>query len=261
MFDDKGRTVKEAGPSTPVEVLGLQGVPVFDRLRISPACPLILPSHVVLDRARERARGANAEGEIERAAIADLRRRRDQRRVVGEIGEHGHRRGDCNMSLDEEMNHPLHFRTFDIQSIVEIYSSGAIRWANSRLLPGEKLCVDCDAVLKTIDSHVGGFRESHGAQMPSNFQALTMRFVNGGFEFFRRQMYVRFERGHAFGGTFVDRATRFIRTGDRMHLRKSERVRFQIWRSQKHVRPGALARVDGALNREVGLRKHASGRA
>ncbi len=27
LFDDHGRTVKEAGPSTPVEVLGLQGVP------------------------------------------------------------------------------------------------------------------------------------------------------------------------------------------------------------------------------------------
>src|SRR6202142_4036192 len=39
-----------------------QGVPVFDRLRISPACPLILPSHVVLDRAREQARGADAIG-------------------------------------------------------------------------------------------------------------------------------------------------------------------------------------------------------
>lgn len=39
-----------------------QGVPVFERLRISPLCPLILPSHVVLDQARERARGPNAIG-------------------------------------------------------------------------------------------------------------------------------------------------------------------------------------------------------
>jgi adenylosuccinate synthase len=39
-----------------------QGVPVFERLRISPHCPLILPSHVLLDQARERARGANAIG-------------------------------------------------------------------------------------------------------------------------------------------------------------------------------------------------------
>src|ERR1700688_1251894 len=39
-----------------------QGVPVFERLRISPNCPLILPSHVELDKARERARGPNAIG-------------------------------------------------------------------------------------------------------------------------------------------------------------------------------------------------------
>jgi adenylosuccinate synthase len=39
-----------------------QGVPVFERLRVSPLCPLILPSHVKLDQAREHARGANALG-------------------------------------------------------------------------------------------------------------------------------------------------------------------------------------------------------
>jgi len=39
-----------------------QGIPVFERLRISPLCPLILPSHVQLDQARERARGINAIG-------------------------------------------------------------------------------------------------------------------------------------------------------------------------------------------------------
>ena len=39
-----------------------QGVPVFERLGLSPLCPLILPSHVLLDQARERARGPNAIG-------------------------------------------------------------------------------------------------------------------------------------------------------------------------------------------------------
>jgi adenylosuccinate synthase len=38
------------------------GVPVYDRLRVSPGCPLILPSHVALDLAREKAKGASAIG-------------------------------------------------------------------------------------------------------------------------------------------------------------------------------------------------------
>ena len=44
------------------DMLVERGVPVYDRLKLSPACPLILPSHVALDRARERARGVNAIG-------------------------------------------------------------------------------------------------------------------------------------------------------------------------------------------------------
>jgi adenylosuccinate synthase len=44
------------------DMLRGQGVPVYERLRISPACPLILPSHIALDRAREAARGINAIG-------------------------------------------------------------------------------------------------------------------------------------------------------------------------------------------------------
>jgi adenylosuccinate synthase len=38
------------------------GVPVYERLRISPGCPLILPSHAALDLAREKARGSEAIG-------------------------------------------------------------------------------------------------------------------------------------------------------------------------------------------------------
>ena len=39
-----------------------KGIPVFERLQISPRCPLVLPSHAALDLARERARGAAAIG-------------------------------------------------------------------------------------------------------------------------------------------------------------------------------------------------------
>jgi len=44
------------------DMLAARGVSVFERLRISPNCPLILASHVALDLARERARGASAIG-------------------------------------------------------------------------------------------------------------------------------------------------------------------------------------------------------
>ncbi|WP_110600644.1 adenylosuccinate synthase [Salinicola lusitanus] len=40
-----------------IKELEAKGVPVRKRLRLSPACPLILPYHVRLDQAREKARG------------------------------------------------------------------------------------------------------------------------------------------------------------------------------------------------------------
>jgi adenylosuccinate synthase len=48
--------VKEAN------ALVANGVPVFERLKVSPNCPLILPSHAALDLAREKSRGAGAIG-------------------------------------------------------------------------------------------------------------------------------------------------------------------------------------------------------
>lgn len=46
------------------EMQGLldEGVPVAERLKLSPACPLILPYHIALDQAREVARGASKIG-------------------------------------------------------------------------------------------------------------------------------------------------------------------------------------------------------
>ena len=45
-----------------VDMLAGRGVPVLDRLRVSANCPLILPSHVQLDLAREQASGVDAIG-------------------------------------------------------------------------------------------------------------------------------------------------------------------------------------------------------
>lgn len=52
-------------PAALMEEIGMleeMGVPVRDRLTISGACPLILPYHIALDQARERARGKSAIG-------------------------------------------------------------------------------------------------------------------------------------------------------------------------------------------------------
>jgi adenylosuccinate synthase len=39
------------------DMLSARGVPAFERLSVSPLCPLVLPSHASIDRARERASG------------------------------------------------------------------------------------------------------------------------------------------------------------------------------------------------------------
>jgi len=47
---------------TEIEMLEARGVPVRERLKVSLACPLILPNHVALDKARELRRGKKAIG-------------------------------------------------------------------------------------------------------------------------------------------------------------------------------------------------------
>jgi adenylosuccinate synthase len=47
---------------TEADALIATGVPVYDRLKVSPGCPLILPSHAALDLAREKAKGSAAIG-------------------------------------------------------------------------------------------------------------------------------------------------------------------------------------------------------
>ncbi|MDN5938362.1 MAG: adenylosuccinate synthase [Salinisphaera sp.] len=57
-----GVVVSCAALDEEMQMLARRGVPVAERLGISGACPLILPSHILLDQAREAARGAAAIG-------------------------------------------------------------------------------------------------------------------------------------------------------------------------------------------------------
>ncbi len=57
-----GVVLSPAALLTEIARLENQGVEVMGRLRISEACPLILPYHVALDHAREKARGERAIG-------------------------------------------------------------------------------------------------------------------------------------------------------------------------------------------------------
>ena len=81
-------------PSALLEELAMlegSGVPARERLGISAACPLILPYHVALDHARERARGAKAIGTTGRGigpAYEDKTSRRGIR--LGELLDTAH---------------------------------------------------------------------------------------------------------------------------------------------------------------------------
>jgi len=81
-------------PAALLEEMGMLegcGVPVRERLGLSAACPLILPYHIALDHARERARGAKAIGTTGRGigpAYEDKTSRRGIR--LGELLDEAH---------------------------------------------------------------------------------------------------------------------------------------------------------------------------
>ena len=91
-----------------VATLEQRDVPVRDRLRISPACALILPYHIALDQAREKARGSKAIGTTGRGigpAYEDKIARRGIR--LGELLEPAH--------FEERLREVLDYHNFALQ--------------------------------------------------------------------------------------------------------------------------------------------------
>ncbi|MGQ0428779.1 MAG: adenylosuccinate synthase [Gammaproteobacteria bacterium] len=61
-FIGNGVVVSLAKLLEEADMLAARGVPAFERLTVSPKCPLVLPSHAAIDRAREAASGATKIG-------------------------------------------------------------------------------------------------------------------------------------------------------------------------------------------------------
>jgi adenylosuccinate synthase len=106
-----------------VRMLEDGAVPVRERLRISESCPLILPYHVALDRARERARGRRAIGTTGRGigpAYEDKVARRGLR-----VGDLFHRErfavklGEVLDYHNFALQHYFKAEPFDLQRLLE----------------------------------------------------------------------------------------------------------------------------------------------
>ncbi|HWP94424.1 MAG TPA: adenylosuccinate synthase [Gammaproteobacteria bacterium] len=129
-----------------IAMLEARGVPARERLRISPACPLILPSHVVLDKARERARGAQAIGTTGRGigpAYEDKVARRAVR--VGDLFHRERFAAKLGEVLDYHnfvLQHYYRQEPVDFQKILDEYLSFA-----PRLAP---LVADVTAILEDL---------------------------------------------------------------------------------------------------------------
>ncbi|TCO76976.1 adenylosuccinate synthetase [Plasticicumulans lactativorans] len=98
---------------TEIDRLEARGIAVSERLRISEACPLILPYHVALDQARERARGDKAIGTTGRGigpAYEDKVARRAVR--VGDLF--------CTGRLTEKLREVLDLHNFTLQHYYKV---------------------------------------------------------------------------------------------------------------------------------------------
>jgi adenylosuccinate synthase len=100
-FIGNGVVVSLEALLTEADMLAARGVPAFERLQISPMCPLVLPSHAAIDRARERASGSRKIGTTGRGvgpAYEDKVARRAVR--VGDLMEPDHFRSRLRELID-----------------------------------------------------------------------------------------------------------------------------------------------------------------
>jgi adenylosuccinate synthase len=106
-----------------IDMLEKRGVPASDRMGISESCPLILPYHIALDAAREKARGKKAIGTTGRGigpAYEDKISRRGIR--LGEVFDEAHIAERLREVMDYHnfaLNHLFEYGTVDYQQVLD----------------------------------------------------------------------------------------------------------------------------------------------
>lgn len=123
-----------------------RGVPVRDRLRISPACPLILPYHVALDRARELARGNAAIGTTGRGigpAYEDKAARRGLR-----LGDLFHRE-----RFAAKLGEVLDYHNFVLKNYYKVDPIDFQKTLDDALAMGEQLKPMVEDVAEVLHQH------------------------------------------------------------------------------------------------------------
>src|SRR5690606_12984739 len=116
------------------EIAGLEasGVPVRERLRISSACPLILPYHVALDQARELKRGRAAIGTTGRGIGPAYEDKVARRRV---------RHGDlmCTQRFAEKLREVMDFHSFVLTSYYKVAAPDYQQVLDTALIQAEQM--------------------------------------------------------------------------------------------------------------------------
>lgn len=141
-----GVVLSPAALLSEIDRLEQQGVEVMTRLRVSEACPLILPYHVALDQAREKARGERAIGTTGRG-IGPAYEDKVARRAV--------RLGDlCHPErFAAKLNEALDFHNFVLQHYFQATPVDFEAVLNETLLMGERLHRLTADVTGLLDAH------------------------------------------------------------------------------------------------------------
>jgi adenylosuccinate synthase len=114
-----------------IDKLEQSGVPASERLGISESCPLILPYHISLDQAREKARGSKAIGTTGRGigpAYEDKVSRRGIR--LGEVFDAAHLKERLREVMDyhnHALQHYFDFPTVEYQPVLDTLLAQAER--------------------------------------------------------------------------------------------------------------------------------------